>query len=215
MEAWWVAMTLYEKISVCIAIPSTLVLVLQLILTLIGIGGGESDFDGGEVDLDGDGIPDGIDLDGDGLPDTDAGGGDGFGISGFRLFTVRGLVAFLAVMGWVGYSLSKSDLPVWLCSLIALASGFCMMALIALIFHYFSKIQTNGVVDIRKAIGQSGTVYLNVPPKRSGAGKVNVVVQGKYGEYEAVTDEENTLGFGCEVTIIGLSGQNTLVVRKK
>lgn len=214
MELWWQAMNLYEKISVCIAIPSTLVLVLQLILTVIGIGG-ESDFDGDSVDLDGDGIPDGVDMDGDGDPDALESSDGGIFSGGFRLFTFRGFIAFLAIMGWVGYTLSKSEVPLWLCSVISLAAGFCMMMVIALIFHYFSKIQTNGVVDIRNAIGKSGTVYLNVPPKRSGTGKVNLVVQERYGEYEAVTDEAETLPFGSEVTVVGLSGQNTLVVRKK
>ena len=75
MQIWWDSMTLLQRITACIAIPATLLLVIQLVTTLIGLGGHDADLDAdGDgipdgLDLDGDGIPDGLDLDGDGIPD--------------------------------------------------------------------------------------------------------------------------------------------------
>lgn len=200
---WWEAMTILERVCVCIAIPATLLLIIQTILTIIGIDGGvEADAD---VDIDIEVDSDGADLDVE-TPD---------GELGFHLFTVRGTIAFLAVMGWMGYALLSAGVRVWLSCLIAVASGFVMMVLVALIFRFFSKLQTNGNVDIRKAVGTSGSVYLTVPAKRQGTGKINVVVQDKYSEYEAVTDEEEAIPYGSEVVVIGLSGLDTLVVKRK
>lgn len=198
---WWEAMTLLQKIFVCIAIPSTLLLVIQTILTIIGIdGGGEADVDGADVDLDG---TEGADVD---FSDVDA---------GLRLFTVRGFIAFLAVMGWMGYTLLEAELSVWLACVLSLASGFLMMLLVALIFRFFERLQTSGNIDIRRAVGSSGSVYLKIPAHRQGCGKVNLVVQGRYGEYDAVTDEEEAIPSGSEIVVIALSGLDTVVVKRK
>ena len=58
-------------------------------------------------------------------------------------------------------------------------------------------------------------MYLTVPASRSGEGKVNVLLQGSYVEREAVTDEDTPLPTGAEVIVVGVSGQTTLVVKRK
>lgn len=204
---WWQALSLLEKIFICIAIPSTVLLVVQFILTLIGIDG--------NADGDVDGNFDGIDLDGDGIPDTDA-PGDSFNDGvGFRLFSLRSLIAFFAVMSWTGFAMAGAGVHPAITCLVAVAAGFVMMLAVALIYYFFAKMQTSGNVNIQNAVGTSGSVYLSIPPKRSGKGKVNLVVQERFGEYDAVTDEEEALPFGCEVVVIGLSGQDTLLVKRK
>ena len=83
MLNWWDSLTLLQRITACIAIPATLLLIIQLVSTLIGLGGHDADLDAdGDgipdgLDLDGDGIPDGLDLDGDGIPDDLDLDGDG------------------------------------------------------------------------------------------------------------------------------------------
>ena len=41
------------------------------------------------------------------------------------------------------------------------------------------------------------------------------MLQGHYMELEAVTDEDEDIKFGTEIVVIGLSGTNTLVVKRK
>ena len=55
----------------------------------------------------------------------------------------------------------------------------------------------------------------SIPPRRSGTGKVNVLVQERYVELSAVTDCDAPLPSGSEVLIIGVSGENTVVVTHK
>ena len=114
-----------------------------------------------------------------------------------------------------GIHSSQSDVPPVISVIVAVLSGFIMMALVAILFHYLGKLQTSGNIDVRNAIGKSGTVYLTVPAKREGFGKVNVIFQGRYNEYEAVTDEDESLKFGTEIVVVGISGLDTLVVKKK
>ena len=209
MNAWWEALTLFQQIFVCIAIPSTVLMAVQFILTLIGMGDMTSD---GDVDVD---VDTDVDADIDDVTDAvDAKDPFDYGIA-FRLFTLRGMIAFLAIMGWTGYALGDGVLGYAWPSVIAVLAGFLMMLAIAALAYLFEKLQTSGNIQITNAIGKSGTVYLTVPKNREGKGKINVVVQESYGEYEAVSDENEPLPFGTEVVVVAISGDNTLVVRRK
>lgn len=198
MTEWWEALTAIQKGFALVAVPATLLLILQTILLLFGFGQGDAD-----VDVDAD--ADGIELDD---PDTDFDGG-------FHLFTVRGIVAFFAVMGWTGLALMKGGVETWISVLVAFAAGSLALVLMALAMRWFSRLQNDGTMDIRNALGVAGTVYITVPPARSERGKVNIVLQNQLGEFDAVTDEETPLKYGTEVVVIGISGTNTLVVKKK
>ena len=55
---WWNSLDLALQIFYCIAIPATLVLLIQTFLMFIGIGDGDADFDAPDVDFNSDGIPD-------------------------------------------------------------------------------------------------------------------------------------------------------------
>ena len=96
MIEWWNSLGLATQIFYCIAIPSTLVLLIQTVLMFIGIGddadgaddiGIESDISGHDVDID-----DGIFED-----DSVFDGNDVAGLDGLRIFTVRGIISFFVV----------------------------------------------------------------------------------------------------------------------
>ena len=211
MTAWWLALGTVGQVFACIAIPATVILIIQMILTLIGMGGDNMDadadtdgadgFDGVDTDIDDGGVPDDADLD---IAD-----------GGLRVFTLRGLIAFFSVTGWVGTVCCEFDLNLPITILISIASGLLAMFAIAAIMKWLLKLQYDGTEDIKDALGVSGTVYMRIPPARSGKGKVNVIVQGKLCEKEAVTDDETVINRDEEITVIGISGGETLIVRRK
>lgn len=194
MTAWWESLNEAGRVFACIALPSTLVLIIQIILSIIG-------FDG-----DGD-VP-------DAASDVDPDINDFAYDDGLRLFTVRGIISFFAIGGWVGLTLSKTTLNTALVVLISLGAGFLAMYLIALLFKAAMKLQSDGTLDIKNAVGKTGTVYLTVPPHRSGKGKVNITLQERYTELEAVTDENEPLLYGESVTVVTVLDENTILVRK-
>jgi hypothetical protein len=82
MIEWWKSLDPAGQIFAIIAIPSTLVLTIQTVLLLFGIGDDDIDADG-------------IDITGNGIGDTPGdGGGDGL-----ALFSLRGIMAMAAVGG--------------------------------------------------------------------------------------------------------------------
>lgn len=137
------------------------------------------------------------------------------GAGGLRLFTMQGLIAFFAVFGWSGLVMLKSGLPTAACVALAVVFGFVAMVVIAMIFRAMLKLQQEGTMDIRNALGKSGTVYMRIPAQRVNKGKVSVLIQGQLVELDAVTDEEQMINTGAEVTVVGISNNNALIVRTK
>jgi len=207
MTEWWIALGSAGQVFACIAIPATVMLIVQMILTLIGLGGDDADADTG-LDDSAEGTFDSGHADDSG-DDIDVIDG------GLRVFTLRGLIAFFSVMGWVGTICCGTELNLAISILISVASGVLAMIVIALLMKWLFSLQYDGTENIRDALGVSGTVYVRIPPSRSGKGKVTAIVQGKLCERDAVTDEETMLNYGEEITVIGISGEETLIVRRK
>lgn len=214
---WWNSLELASQVFYCIAIPATLILLIQTVLMFFGF---ENDADG-DLDMD---LPD-TDMDVD-LSDADIDGGifgedaitetpDLAGLESLHIFTVRGIIAFLVIFGWMGVVLQEAGLNLFITLPIAAICGFAMMFIIAYLFRSVMKLRSNGTADNRNAVGAAGKVHLTIPPSRTGEGKVHVMLQGAYVERNAVTDETESIPTGCEIIVVGVSGQTSLVVKRK
>ena len=212
MFDWWNNLSLTTQIFYCVAIPSTLVLLIQTLLTFLGVG----DDSGSDTDGVGD-ITQGDIESGNGIyGDTDFDDvHDAAGLDGLRIFTLRGIVAFFVVFGWMGVALDASGVALYITLPIAFVCGFIMMLSLAFIFRAIMRLRSDGNTDNRNAVGTSGKVQLTIPPSRSGEGKVHVMLQGAYVERNAVTDETEAIPTGVEVVVVGVSGQTDLIVKRK
>ena len=148
------ALTLLQQIFLCAAVPFTLVLIVQAILTFAGLGGGHDSDADADGDMDG-GFDvhdvDGHDFDADdmvahdiGGHEMDAGGHDGEAVGGFRFFTVRGIVAFFCIFGWTGFALCDTRLSVAAIVPISFFAGLIAMLLIGLMFFAVRRMQDSG-----------------------------------------------------------------------
>ena len=209
---WFQSMNPAGQIFACVAIPATLILLVQTVLMLIG------------ADSDADGFADEIPV--DGVPDMDAPDGifgdndvsdvvDNAGFEGLRVFTFRGIIAFLVTFGWVGVLMDHAGVKLWLTVPTATLCGAVIMILMSLLVRAVMRLRNDGNIDNRNAVGVSGKVHLFIPASRRGEGKVHLMLQGAYVERDAVTDDEEAIPTGSEVVVIGLSGQTTLVVKRK
>lgn len=233
LNNWWDGLKLIEQILYCIAVPSTLILLIDTVIMIIGAGvGGEgvnpSDTSG--IDFDGDtDFGGGFHFDGDGCPgdihhggdfDTDISNGADFNEAGspsdlpaMKLFTVQGTVAFLTVFGWTSLICYHQGLNILIALLIGFAAGFAVMYAMAKIFQSFKKLVQSGTLNYRNALGLEGTVYIPIPPKSQGSGKVNVTIQGSLRECDAITEGFETIPTGAGVRVVDVIG-NTLVVER-
>ncbi|MBQ6569267.1 MAG: hypothetical protein IJL87_03325 [Clostridia bacterium] len=210
MAAWWASLTLLQQIFAGIAIPATVILVLQTLLLLFGGGFG----DHGDGDFD-------VDTDGDGIPDSHGGFGHGFGhghdhdhddVSGLRLFTVRGMVAFFAVGGWLGVVAAGTGIQAFWAVFFAFLGGLAAMLVVALFFKWMLGLQESGNTDYSSAVGSTAEVYITIPAKSNGRGKINVMLGSQLIEADAVTESESAIKPRTRVKVTGISEDNTYVV---
>ncbi len=195
MIAWWNSMDLVGQIFALIAIPATLVLVVQTILLLFGVGGDDIDTDG-------------VDLTGNDIGDTP---GDG-GSDGLALFSLRGIMAMAAVGGWSGLVMYQSGVNLTVTVLLATAFGFLALVGIAYMMKLAMSLQQNGTFDLGNTIGKVGTVYIPIPGEMKGAGKINVALKERFLEIDAVTPATRKLATGESVRIISTNETGMVVV---
>ena len=197
---WWQALNLMQKIYFCIATPATVLLIVQIILMIIGFSGGEADFDG-DVDVD-------VDVDVDTDVDTDV--NDVFdGDPGFRLFTVRGLIAFLTVGGWVGFTFGDSN-PT-LAVILSIVCGVAALVGMAFLLKWLLGLQSSGNISYKAAVGKTADVYLTIPANGQGNGKITVILNESLRELSAKTLSDAPIKTGAKVKIVDVE-DDVLVV---
>jgi hypothetical protein len=192
---WWDGLDLVTQILYCIAIPGTILLIIQTILLIFGIGGESAEFDVPEIDA--------ADL-------TTTGAGD-FGIMG--LFTLQGIVAFFCVFGWSGIVIMNSGGNAAAAMLIGFVLGLGAMYGVTKIIRLSAKLAHSGNMNMKLLIGETGTVYIPIPEDKTKRGKVNVQVSERMIELEAVS-ESGALSANTAVRVTDILSGNVLVVEK-
>ena len=188
MAEFWNGLNVLQRIYFCIGLAATLVLVLQIITMLFGLG---------ETDT-------GVDLDGDGEPDINVDTGDGF-----TLFSVRGVIAFFAIGGWVGYIFAETNTA--LAIVLSVVAGSLALVAMAFIMRGIMKMRSYGNIDIKRAVGKIADVYLTVPAKDNGNGKVTLTLEERFVELSAIQNGETPLTTGSKVKITAVSGDCVIV----
>lgn len=196
---------------VCAVVGGT-VLICQFVLTLVGLGGGH------DVDLShdvGHDFSGGAGHDGSAGDSQGADGHDAHGHHGsswlFSVISFRTLVAAFTFFGLVGYAAEQAGLGLGPQLLLAGAAGIGSMYGVHWIVRSMGRLAEDGTVKIRTALGQEGTVYVPIPAAKAQAGKVQLKLQNRLVEYEAVTSSAEKLATGTKIRVVGFTG-NTLEV---
>jgi membrane protein implicated in regulation of membrane protease activity len=130
--------------------------------------------------------------------------------SSFRMLSLQGIMAFFLMFGSLGFVLNRiaHTGPFWAVSG-GLAAGILTMFLTAKLLSLLLKLQSDGTISIKNAIGQEGTVYLRIPA--GGTGKIQIVVQNRLEELEAAAETE--IPTGAKIKVTGIKS-NILIVEK-
>lgn len=203
MQAWFEALSQLQKLMFLVGTAAAIALVAQLVLLLFGAGHDDS-FDS-SADLSGD-----AGVDGDSINDSHL-----VDIGSIKLFTMRSLLAFLAVGGFSGLSAIEFGASNFLGCLVAIAAGALAGFLVAYTLHRAMRLQKSGNISLKNAVGLTGSVYIPIGGGRSSVGKVNITLQHRLIEVEAITDDEQTIATMRDVRIIGVQNQALLVTAQK
>lgn len=176
--------TLQTVFMGCAAVGGA-VLVIQILFMLLGGG----DFDGGFDDV-----------------DVDAGDG------GLQFLSLQSLSAFLTFFGLTGWwASSATEWNDVLVTLVAALVGAAVMLLTTLLLRAQRKLNSEGNLDPAHAVGTTARVYLRVPGRDKGHGKITVTIQGRSAEYAAFTKGKE-LATGREVRVVRMTTPGTFEV---
>jgi membrane protein implicated in regulation of membrane protease activity len=134
-----------------IAIPSSIIFLIMVVLTFMGM----DSTDGLEADFDG-----------------DSEGSQG----AFQLFTLRNIISFLTVFSWSGIICLNNSMSLTSTILASIVLGLIMVLILSSLFYFISKLQIDYMSNSKDAIGKKGTVYLRIP--ENGIGKIIVSYGG-------------------------------------
>lgn len=190
---WWSGLITTEKIYWSIAIVASILFVIQLVATFLGADA--------DVDIE-------MDLSTDMDVEMDHG-------MGFQFFTLKNLLGFFTLFGWTGLGCLDMGLGLLPTLAISSGSGLVMMTIMATIFYFMSNLTDSGTINVKNAIGQTGTVYLIIPAKRGAVGKVNLEIQGRNMEMNAITDDEAEIPTGAVVVVSEVVNNSLLLVKRQ
>ncbi len=187
----WENLSTLGKVYWIIAIPSTAIFLILLILSFLG------------ADAD---HPDGVDIHGD------VATGEGFG--GF-VINIKSIMSFMMMFGWAGVISMGFKLSTLSSFIIAIITGFVTLILVAGLLYLVTRLSYDGTLNMENAIGKTGDVILFIPPKKNGLGQVQVNVQGSLRTLEAMTEEPEEIKSGTKVLVVDVLDNNVLLVVPK
>ncbi len=182
MEAWWATLNEPLRWFYAIAISTSLMMILQLILMMFG-------------------------MDADDFDDP-SGGGEG----GLHVLSVRTVTAFFAGFGWTGVAALQGGASLPRALVYAAGVGALFMGGVLLLMRALYGMRHSGTLDYRNAIGEIGNVYLRIPPAMSNPGQVEVTVQGRLRVVQAFTEARAEIPNQTRVRVTGVMDRNTLIV---
>lgn len=153
-------MMLLEMVYIGCAATGLFALALQIVLSLFGLGDGD-DLDGHDVD---------------------------HGDSAFGWLSLRTISAFLAFFGLTGWWLASRGWSPVSSALVSMLAGGLVGGLLTLLVSQRKRLDSEGTLDPANAVGCIASVYLRIPAKGKGMGKIQVKVQGRTAEFQAVSD---------------------------
>ena len=207
LKIWRIGGCELATLYLIMGVAGATVLILQFIFTLLGFDHHGIDSDvSGDSDMSIDAAHDG--TGGDHTADHPVDEASMF----FKMLSVRAVVAAVTFFGWSGLAALEGGLAVWLSVAIACGAGLVAMYIVAWMLRALSSLHDEGNVHIERSIGTRGVVYLTIPPNRQGIGKVQVNVQERTMEYDAVS-ADGGLPTGSPVIVVNIVDDNTVEVR--
>jgi hypothetical protein len=188
ITSWWQGLEVFEKILWAIALLFSALFLLQTLFSFAG-GGGDHDAIGSSDDF----------THGD------------HGI-GYQFFTIKNMIAFFTLFGWVGIAAYNGGIGKGFSIVLALAGGALMVVLMAILLRNVDRLKHSGTLQIKNALNQVGDVYLFIPAKRKGKGKVQIKIQGSLHELDAITDDTKDIATGSLIKVTGYIEESLLLV---
>jgi hypothetical protein len=170
-----------------VAIPVSVIFIIQTILTFMGVDasdGMHSDFDSN--------------LDSDGP---------------FQLFSLRNLINFLLGFSWAGISFYNLMENKFALILIAFGVGAGFVFIFFVIIKQVQRFAEDNSFKIESTLNKTAEVYLAIPERKTGKGKIMISIKGAFHELSAMT-EKDRIPSGTIIKVVKIENGDVLIVEQ-
>jgi hypothetical protein len=130
---------------------------------------------------------------------------------GSYLTNLQSIAAAFAFFGLGGAAVLSSGAAVWSAVAVGAVAGVAAASGVAAMLRSMTAFESDGTVPIDAAIGALGQVYVSIPARQAGRGKVHVTVRDRLVEYEATTNGA-ALDVGEPVLVTDVAETGAVVV---
>lgn len=130
------------------------------------------------------------------------------------LFSIKGILSFLAFFGAGGYVALQYQSPLWLACIVALLTGYAVMSSVVYLLGRLKGLDADHNRRATQLLGQAGRVYLQIPGEGVGVGRIEVRQGGRIVEIEAETSGA-TIESGADVEVLDVLDEGRVLVRRR
>jgi len=215
MFEWWSNLAPLNQVFYGAAGFFSLIFLWQFLSSLIGLSGGDTDFDADadiEVDAHLDVDADGLDMDHVDIDQIEAHSLEQAGEStvAFRVFSIRAILAFCTMFAWAAALYMDRGKSTAVSLTYAFVWGLAGWALVAAVLYWLRKLAETGTQNIGSCVGRSGVVYLNIPA--DGQGEVRMTVSGRVTILKARSADGEQIRAGTPVKAVRALDSTTVEV---
>jgi len=205
MMDWWQSLTAVNQWFYIIAAIFTLFFLWQLVMAIIGLGGGGEDLTAAHTDIGG------IEADHADHPDMQHAATDAHEtMAAFKLLSVRSILAFCMLFTWAGALYMNGGLEISVALLYAFIWGMVAMIMVTLLLYLIQRMTETGTPQISTCLGTEGVIYLDIPA--GGQGEVRVTVSSVVTHVKAKAINPLPIKAGTRVRVTRILGPTLVEV---
>ncbi len=199
MEAWWEGLTALNKVFAIFALAFSVAFVVQMIMMVLGLDVHGHDLGGGDIHA-----PDMHDISHtSGLDDA------AHGVT-LTFVSVRSIMAFGTLFTWAATLYLASGTSLILAIFYSALWGLAGLFGVSFLLYWLLRMQEIGNVPLWKAVGEEGTVYMDIP--EGGTGKVRILCGRAICFVNARSRSGGALLAGTAIRALGTLDERTLEV---
>lgn len=128
------------------------------------------------------------------------------------VLSIRAITSAVMLFGLCGMAAESFGRDEKASIIIALLGGAGGLLLVAQLMRLLQGLAEEGNIRIERSVGKAATVYLTVPANRANLGKIQLRLQNRTVEYQAVTAHTDSLPTGARVKVVAVVNSDTVEV---
>jgi hypothetical protein len=196
MEAWWEGLSALNKVFAIFALAFSVAFIVQMIMMVLGLDAHGHDIGGSDIHA--------ADM-----HDVDH-ASDGASGATLTFLSVRSIMAFGTLFTWAATLYLATGTSLILAIVYSVLWGLAGLLAVSFLLYWLLRMQEVGNVPLWKAVGEEGTVYMDIPER--GTGKVRILCGRTICFVNARGRSGKPLLAGTAIKAVGTLDERTLEV---